>query len=325
MKKALISGISGQDGSYLAELLLEKGYLVYGIARRTALESFKERYGRINHILKDVKLLSGDIQNYARVYEIINEVKPDELYHLAALSFVKTSFEDEFTVLRTNSEGTVNILNCLRKIKPDCKFYFSGSSEMFGKVTEVPQTEQTPFHPRSPYGISKCTGFYYTRFYREAYNMFCCSGILFNHEGPRRGEEFVTRKISKAVARIKLGKQKVLKLGNIDAKRDWGFSKEYVYAMYLMLQHSYPDDYIIATGETHSIKEFLEEAFSYVGLNWKGYVEIDKKFFRPSDVNLLIGDYSKAARILKWKPKTTFKELVRLMVKNDLQKQKNNS
>lgn len=322
MKKAIISGISGQDGSYLAELLLEKGYEVYGIERRVAVENANHRNSRINHILNNIKLFSGDIQNYARMYEIISQVRPDEFYHLAAQSFVGTSFEDEFGTMDSNATGTLTILNCLRNIKSDCKFYFAATSELFGKVQEVPQKETTPFYPRSPYGISKAVGFYYTRLYREAYNMFCCNGILFNHESPRRGFEFVTRKISRAVAEIKLGKRAELLLGNLDAKRDWGYAKDYVYGMYLMLQQDKPDDYVLASGETHSIKEFLEIAFNYVGLNWQNYVKQDEKFMRPAEVDLLLGDASKAKKILGWQPSISFEKLVKLMVDNDLQELK---
>ena len=317
-KRAIITGICGQDGSFLAELLLSKGYEVYGIERRVAVESADARHSRIKHIIKDIKLYSGDIRDYARMFEIISEVKPDELYHLAAQSFVGTSFEDEQTILQGNIGGTVNILNILRKVKPDCKMYHASSSEQFGEVLETPQTENTPFNPRSPYGIGKCTCFQWMKLYREAYNMFCCNGILFNHEGTRRGFEFVTRKITKAVAEIKLGKRNELRLGNIEAKRDWGDAEDYVKAMYLILQQEKPDDFVIATGETHTIKEFLEEAFGYVSLNWKDYVVIDKEFYRPADVNLLIGDASKAKRVLGWEPQVKFKELVVKMVEHDL-------
>jgi len=318
MKKALITGITGQDGSYLAELLLNKDYEVYGVERRVAIEDQSQRNGRINHIINDINIMPGDIRDYSRIFQIINEVKPDELYHLAAQSFVAESFDDEDPVIRINIEGTKNVLNALLKISPDCKFYFAGSSEMFGKVEEEPQNEKTPFHPRSPYGISKVAGFDWTRLYREAYGLFACSGILFNHESPRRGKEFVTRKITSTLNEIVNKKTNELVLGNIDAKRDWGFSGDYVEAMWLMLQQSQPDDYVIATGETHTIKEFLDIAFSYAGLNWKDYVKIDQKYCRPADVNTLIGDYSKAKRVLGWEPKIRFKELVEMMVEADL-------
>ena len=319
MKKALVSGVCGQDGSYLSELLLEKGYEVYGVERRVAIENVNSRYSRIKHIKNDLKLYSGDIRDYARMFEIINEVKPDELYHLAAQSFVGVSFKDEQTILQGNIGGTVNILNILRKVKPNCKFYHAASSEMFGQVLETPQTEKTPFNPRSPYGIGKCTCFQWTRLYREAYNMFCCNGILFNHESERRGFEFVTRKITRAVAAIKLGKQNELRLGNLEARRDWGHAKDYVYAMFLMLQQSKPDDYVVATGTTRSIKDFLSAAFEYLDLNWKDYVKIDPEFFRPADVNVLVGDASKARKVLKWAPKVSFNELVERMVNHDLE------
>ena len=318
MKKALITGITGQDGSYLTELLLNKDYEVYGIERRVAIEDQSGRNGRINHIINDINLMPGDIRDYSRIFQVINEVKPDELYHLAAQSFVAESFDDEDSVIKINIEGTKNVLNALLKINPDCRFYFAGSSEMFGKVEEEPQNEKTPFHPRSPYGISKVAGFDWTRLYREAYGLFACSGILFNHESPRRGKEFVTRKITSTLNEIVNKKTNELVLGNIDAKRDWGFSGDYVEAMWLMLQQSQPDDYVIATGETHTIKEFLDIAFSYAGLNWKDYVKIDQKYCRPADVNTLIGDYSKAKRVLGWEPKIRFKELVEMMVEADL-------
>ena len=318
MKKALITGICGQDGSYLAELLLEKGYKVYGIERRVAIENVDARYSRIKHLKNDLKLYSGDIRDYARMFEIIFEIEPDELYHLAAQSFVGVSFKDEQTILQGNIGGTINILNVLRKVKPSCKFYHAASSEMFGQVLETPQTEKTPFNPRSPYGIGKCTCFQWTRLYREAYNMFCCNGILFNHESERRGFEFVTRKITRAAAAIKLGKQNELRLGNLNARRDWGHARDYTYAMYLMLQQDKPDDYVIATGKTRSIEEFLNAAFSYVGLNWRDYVLVDSKFFRPADVSLLVGEASKAKKVLKWTPRISFKELVEGMVDHDL-------
>jgi GDPmannose 4,6-dehydratase len=319
MKKAIISGISGQDASYLAELLLEKDYEVFGISRRVAVENDMYRYSRINHIKDKIKIYSGDIRDYSIMYQIINEVRPDEFYHLAAQSFVKVSFQDEYTILDGNIKGTVNILNILRDIKSDCKFYHASSSEQFGRVLEVPQTEKTPFNPRSPYGIGKCSTHYWTKLYREAYDMFCCNGILFNHESERRGLEFVTRKISRAVANIKLGNQKVLELGNLDAKRDWGHSKDFCEAMWLMLQQDKPDDYVIATGETHSIREFLEIAFTHVGLLYEDYVKINPEFYRPAEVDLLVGDAAKANWRLDWKPKIRFEDLVKLMVDNDLQ------
>jgi len=323
MKKVLITGICGQDGSYLAELLLSKGYEVSGIERRVAIENIDSRYSRIKHIKDKIKLYSGDIRDYARMFEIINEVNPDELYHLAAQSFVGVSFKDEQTILQGNIGGTINILNALRKIKKWCKFYHASSSEQFGGVIETPQSELTKFNPRSPYGIGKCASFQWTKLYRDAYKMFCCNGILFNHESPRRGFEFVTRKITRAVANIHLGKQQRLELGNLDAKRDWGFAGDYVAAMWMMLQQESPLDYVIATNKTHSIREFLEAAFSYVKLDWEDYVVTNAKFYRPLDVNLLQGDYSRAKLILNWQPKVNFKQLVKMMVDNDIKQIKN--
>jgi len=321
MKKAFISGITGQDASYLSELLLEKGYQVYGIDRRVAIEDARQRYSRIYHILNKIRLYSGDIRDYARIFEIINEVKPDECYHLAAMSFVATSFEDEFTVLRTNIEGTVNILNILRKIVPNCKFIFAASSEMFGRVLEIPQNENTSFQPRSPYAISKVAGFYFTKLYREAYKMFTCSAISMNHESERRGGEFVTRKIARGVAEIKYGLRKKIKLGNIESKRDWGHASDYVKGMYLMLQQPEPDDYVLATGETHTVEEFARFAFEVAGIkNWRDHIEIDQNLLRPAEVNLLLGDAGKARRILGWEPKISFQELVERMVGSELKK-----
>jgi len=322
MKKALITGIDGQDGSYLSELLLEKGYKVYGIVRRVALEDPEHHLWRIKHILDKIVLFSGSLESYASIFKIVEKVKPDECYHLAAQSFVSYSFEDEFSTINTNINGTHFVLSAIKEKAPKCRFYFAASSEMFGLVREVPQNENTPFHPRSPYGISKVAGFDLTRNYREAYGLFACNGILFNHESPRRGFEFVTRKITNAVAEIKYGLTKKLCLGNLGAKRDWGFAGDYIKAMWLMLQQDKPDDYVIATGEAHSVKEFVEMAFSYAGLNWKKYVVIDKTFYRPAEVHLLIGDYSKAKRKLGWQPKVKFKDLVKIMVEADLERLK---
>lgn len=324
MRKALITGITGQDGSYLAELLLEKGYAVHGIVRRAALEDPEHRLWRIRHILNKVKLHAASLESYASIFNAIEKVKPDECYHLAAQSFVSYSFEDEFSTINTNINGTMHILSAIKLRAPKCKFYFAGSSEMFGHAKEVPQNENTPFHPRSPYGISKVAGFDLTRNYREAYGLFACSGILFNHESPRRGFEFVTRKITNAVAEIKSGILKELRLGNLQAKRDWGFSGDYVKAMWLMLQQNKPDDYVIATGETHTVKEFVELAFNHAGLNWKNYVKVDKNFYRPAEVNILIGDYSKARKKLGWQPTVKFQELVKMMVDSDLKRLKEN-
>lgn len=322
MKKALITGIDGQDGSYLAELLLTKGYKVHGIVRRVALEDPEHHLWRIRHILQKIAIHPGSLESFASLFKITSKIKPDECYHLAAQSFVSYSFDDEFSTINTNINGTHYILAAIKDAAPKCKFYFAASSEMFGQVKEIPQNEDTPFHPRSPYGISKVAGFDLTRNYREAYNLFACSGILFNHESPRRGFEFVTRKITNAIAEIKLGVAREIKLGNLEAKRDWGFSGDYVKAMWFMLQQDKPDDYVIATGETHTVKEFVELAFGYAGLNWKKYVRFDKNLFRPAEVNILIGDYSKAKRILGWKPKVKFNELVKMMVDFDLKRLK---
>jgi len=320
--KALITGITGQDGSYLAEFLLKKGYEVHGIVRRVALEDPEHRLWRIKHFTDKLKLHSAALESYASIFNVVEKVKPDECYHLAAQSFVSYSFEDEFSTINTNVNGTMHILSAIKQRAPKCKFYFAGSSEMFGKVRETPQNEETPFHPRSPYGISKVAGFDLTRNYREAYNMFALSGILFNHESPRRGFEFVTRKISNAAAEIKLGISKELRLGNLDAKRDWGYAGDYVEAMWLMLQQDGPQDYVVATGETHTVKEFTELAFKQIGLNWKDYVAIDKNFYRPAEVNILMGDFAKVKKKLGWKPKVKFEELVKMMVESDLKRLK---
>lgn len=320
MKKALITGITGQDGSYLAEFLLEKGYQVHGIVRRVALEDPEHRLWRIKHILPKLRLHSASLDSYPSIFNVVEKIKPDECYHLAAQSFVSYSFEDEFSTISTNINGTHYVLSAIKEKAPKCRFYFAASSEMFGHVREVPQTENTPFYPRSPYGISKVAGFDLTRNYREAYGLFAVSGILFNHESPRRGYEFVTRKITSAVAQIKLRLIKELRVGNLEAKRDWGFAGDYVRAQWLMLQQDKPNDYVVATGETHSVKEFLKAAFDYVGLDWKKYTKIDSQFYRPAEVHLLIGDYGKARKKLGWRPQVKFKELVRMMVDVDLER-----
>ena len=322
MKKALITGITGQDGSYLAEFLLERGYQVHGIVRRVALEDPEHRLWRIKHILNKLRLHSASLDSYPSIFNVVEKVRPDECYHLAAQSFVSYSFEDEFSTINTNINGTHYVLSAVKEKAPKCKFYFAASSEMFGHVRETPQTENTPFHPRSPYGISKVAGFDLTRNYREAYGLFACNGILFNHESPRRGFEFVTRKITSAVAQIKLGLAKELRIGNLAAKRDWGFAGDYVKVMWLMLQQDKPDDYVVATGETHSVREFVEAAFDYAGLDWKKYTKIDKQFYRPAEVHLLIGDYNKAKKKLGWRPQVKFKELVKMMVDADLERLK---
>ncbi len=318
-KKALITGITGQDGSYLAEHLLNLGYEVHGLVRRVALEDPQRRLRRIANITDRVVLHSATLETYPSIFSVISRNHFDECYHLAAQSFVAESFNDGFSTMNTNINGTHYVLAALYEQRRDCKFYFAGSSEMFGQVREIPQKESTPFHPRSPYGISKMAGFELTRNYREAYGMYCCSGILFNHESPRRGYEFVSRKVTSTVARIKLGLANELALGNLDAKRDWGHAEDYVKAMHLMLQQPEPDDYVIATGETHTVRELCELAFSEVGLDYKKYVTVDKRFYRPAEVHLLLGDSSKARQHLHWQPKHSFRQLVSDMVKADLE------
>jgi len=319
-KRALITGITGQDGSYLAELLLEKGYEVHGIVRRVAFEDPVHRLWRINQIVNKIHLHSASLESYASIFNVVEKVRPDEFYHLAAQSFVSYSFEDEFSTILSNINGTHYVLSALKQKAPDCRFYFAASSEMFGKVNETPQNENTPFNPRSPYGISKVAGFHLTKNYRETYGLHASSGILFNHESPRRGAEFVTRKITSQAARIKLGIEERIKLGNLEAKRDWGFAAEYVKAMWIMLQQEKPDDYVIGTGECHSVKEFLEAAFHYVELDPDKYLEIDETLYRPSEIMLLQADASKAKKALGWVPEVSFKELVKLMVDSDLKR-----
>ncbi|MFH1325751.1 MAG: GDP-mannose 4,6-dehydratase [archaeon] len=335
-KKAFITGITGQDGSYLAEFLLKKGYEVHGLVRRVALEDPHHRLKRIYHIKNKLILHPGNIESYSRLIDLFDKIQPDECYHLAAQSFVHESFEDSFSTFITNIQGTLNILTALKNRSPKCRFYFAASSEMFGKVEEIPQTEKTPFHARSPYGITKVTGFDLTRNFRESYNIFACSGILFNHESPRRGHEFVTRKITSSISKIKENQDFCLGLGNLNAKRDWGFAEDYVEAMWLMLQQEKPEDYVISTGETHTVREFVEEAFKVAGLlpiTWHGegineigkhngkiVIKIDENFSRPAEVDLLVGDFSKAKTNLNWKPRTKFEDLVRIMIKEDLKK-----
>jgi GDPmannose 4,6-dehydratase len=318
-KRALITGITGQDGSYLADYLLSLGYEVHGLVRRVALETPETRFGRIAHLLDRVTLHPSSLESYASIFHVFSKHDFDECYHLAAQSFVAESFADGFTTMNMNINGTHYVLAALRELRPKCRFYFAGSSEMFGNVNEVPQKESTTFQPRSPYGISKVAGFHLTRNYREAYGLFCVSGILFNHESPRRGLEFVTRKTTSTVARIKLGLASELRLGNLEAKRDWGHAKDYVRAMHSMLQQSGPDDYVIATGETHSVRELCEIAFAAVGLDYREFVKVDERYYRPSEVDLLIGDASKAQRVLGWEPTYTFKELIQEMVASDLE------
>ncbi len=311
--KAFITGITGQDGSYLAELLLEKGYEVHGMIRRSSTINT----GRIDHIFDRLHIHHGDLLDGSRVTNLIAKIQPDEIYNLAAQSHVRVSFDMPVYSAQSGAMGTLTILEALRESAVPAKFYQASSSEMFGKVLETPQSETTPFYPRSPYGVAKVFSYWATVNYREAYNLFACNGILFNHESPRRGETFVTRKITRAIARILAGQQKDLVLGNIEAKRDWGHAKDYVEAMWMMLQHSAPDDYVVATGETHSVREFLDLAFSHVGLNWQDYVRTDPKYFRPTEVDLLLGDPSKAKAKLGWTPSTSFPDLVRQMVDAD--------
>ncbi len=314
-KRALITGITGQDGSYLAEFLLQQGYEVIGMVRRTSTVNFE----RIRHFQHKITLVTGDLADEVSLISLLREHRPSEVYNLAAQSFVQTSWFQPVFTGETTALGVTRMLDAVRLVDPEIRFYQASSSEMFGKVVEVPQKETTPFYPRSPYGVAKVYGHWITVNYRESYDMFACSGILFNHESPRRGLEFVTRKISNGVARIKLGLDEELRLGNLDAQRDWGFAGDYVEAMWLMLQQDRPDDYVVATGETHSVREFCELAFGHVGLDYRDYVVIDERFMRPAEVDLLIGDSSKARAQLGWKPKTTFPELVRMMVDADLQ------
>ncbi|OGB88338.1 GDP-mannose 4,6-dehydratase [candidate division WOR-1 bacterium RIFCSPHIGHO2_02_FULL_45_12] len=316
--RALITGITGQDGSYLAEFLLSKGYEVFGMVRRSSTESFE----RINHIIDKITLKQADLLDQLSIIEMLKEVKPNELYNLAAQSFVPTSWNQPVLTGEFTALGVTRILEAIRLIDPKIKFYQASSSEMFGKVRATPQSESTPFYPRSPYGVAKAYGHFITINYRESYDLFACSGILFNHESPRRGKEFVTRKISEAVARIKLGRLDKLYLGNLDAKRDWGFAGDYVEAMWLMLQQPKSDDYVIGTGETHSVREFVEIAFSHVGLDYKKHVEIKQNFFRPAEVDLLVAEITKAKKILGWKPKVNFVDLIKMMVDSDLELQK---
>ena len=318
-KVALITGITGQDGSYLAELLLSKGYKVHGIVRRVALEDEMHRLWRIRKILNDISLHSASLESYASLFKILQKIKPDEVYHLAAQSYVGYSFEDEFSTFNTNINGTHYILSAVKEFANKVKFYFASSSEMFGKVKFSPQDENTAFHPRSAYGISKVTGYHLTRNYREAYKLHASNGILFNHESPRRGFEFVTRKISFAAARIKKGLQKKLKLGNTNSKRDWGHAQDYVKAMWLMLQQDNPGDYVIGTGKDHSVEEFAKKAFDHVNLNYKDYVIVDKNLIRPTEVDALLANYSKAKKVLKWEPKISFDNLISEMVESDLE------
>jgi GDPmannose 4,6-dehydratase len=319
MKKAVITGINGQDGSYLAELLLEKGYEVHGTVKRSALENPKQHLWRILPFRDRIHIHVASMESYASLYNILSEVNPHECYHLAAQSFVSYSFEDEFSTINTNLNGVHYLLSALKNRAPSCRFYFAASSEIFGKVEHAPQNEATPYHPRSPYGLSKMAGFELVRNYRESYGLFALSGILYNHESPRRGSEFVTKKISTAAAMIKLNQEKEIRLGNIQARRDWGHAKDYVRAMWLMLQQEEPDDYVIATGETHSVEDFLNLAFDYLGLDFRKYLIVDNELWRPSELVGLRGDSIKALKKLKWSPIISFEEIVREMVDADLE------
>jgi GDPmannose 4,6-dehydratase len=313
-KHALITGITGQDGSYLAEWLLHQGYQVSGIVRRSSTENFQ----RIEHLRDQVQLFQADLLDQTSLARVIEQTQPDEVYNLAAMSFVPTSWKQPVLTAEFTATGVTRLLEAVRQICPKARFYQASSSEMFGKVREVPQTEVTPFHPRSPYGVAKVYGHFITMNYRESYNMFACSGILFNHESPRRGLEFVTRKISHGVARIKVGHATELRLGNLEARRDWGFAGDYIRAMWLMLQQETPDDFVVGTGETHSVEEFVRIAFSHVGLDWKKYVVIDPEFYRPAEVDLLLSSPAKAQRVLGWEPEVSFAQLVRMMVDSDV-------
>ncbi|MHB1361815.1 MAG: GDP-mannose 4,6-dehydratase [Thermoleophilia bacterium] len=313
-KTALITGITGQDGSYLAEFLLEKDYKVFGMVRRSSTENFE----RIALIRDRVKLIQADLLDQMSLISIIAESQPDEIYNLAAQSFVPTSWTKPVLTAQFTALGVTRMLEAMRLTKPDARFYQASSSEMFGKVAETPQTENTPFHPRSPYGVAKVYGHFITVNYRESYDLYACSGILFNHESPRRGREFVTRKVTDGVARIKLGLADEIRLGNLDAKRDWGYAEDYVRMMWMMLQQDQPDDYVICSGKTHSVEELVQIAFDHVGLNWKDYVKIDQRFVRPAEVDLLIGDAAKAKEKLGWVPQVSFKQMIEMMIDNDL-------
>ncbi|HEV2946138.1 MAG TPA: GDP-mannose 4,6-dehydratase [Gemmataceae bacterium] len=319
MKIALITGITGQDGSHLADLLLDKDYEIHGMVRRSSTENFE----RIAHIQNRVHLHQADLLDQLSLIEVIKKVEPAEIYHLAAMSFVPTSWQQPVLTSEFTAIGVTRVLEAIRLLNPQgIRFYQASSSEMFGKVQETPQRETTRFYPRSPYGVAKVYGYWMTVNYRESYGMYCCNGILFNHEGPRRGREFVTRKVTNSAARIKLGLQKELKVGNLEARRDWGYAGDYVRAMWLMLQQETPDDYVVATGESHSVRELVETAFAHVGLDWRKYVVQDPALIRPAEVDHLVGDPSKARRVLGWKPEVTFSDLIRTMVEADLEKEK---
>ena len=318
-RRALITGITGQDGSYLAELLLDKGYEVHGLVRRVAIEDAEHRLSRLTHLLDRIRLHAGSLESYAAIHGIVEAIVPDECYHLAAQSFVSYSFDDEFSTTQTNINGTHYLLSALKILAPRCRFYFAGSSEMFGSVRETPQNEETRFQPRSVYGISKVAGYHLTRNYREAYGMHASNGILFNHESPRRGFEFVSRKITSGVARILAGKSRELRLGNLEAKRDWGHAREYVQAMWLMLQKPEPGDYVIATGEAHSVRELVRLAFECAGLDYAKYLIVDPALYRPAEVMTLVGNSAKAQQELGWTHRISFRELIGEMVERDCQ------
>ena len=318
-KTALITGITGQDGSYLAELLLSKGYSVHGMVRRVAAEDKLHRFWRLKSFMNKITIHAGSLESYASIINIITKIKPNEIYHLGAQSYIDYAFKDEFSTINTNINGTHFLLSAIKEFSPKTKFYFAGSSEMFGKVREIPQNEKTPFHPRSVYGISKVAGFDLTRNYREAYNLFCCSGILFNHESPRRGLNFVTRKITHSLARILAGKEKKIYLGDISTKRDWGHAKDYVRGIWMILQNNKPDDFVLSTGKNYSIEDYIKKVFKILDLNWKNFVKTNtKNFLRPSEVRNLKGDSTKARKILKWKPKYSLNNLCKEMLINDL-------
>jgi GDPmannose 4,6-dehydratase len=318
-KRALITGITGQDGSYLAEYLLGLGYEVHGLVRRVAFETPETRFSRISHLLDRITLHAANLESYASIFHVFSKHDFQECYHLAAQNFVAESFADGFSTMTTNINGTYFVLAALRELRPDCRFYFAGSSEMFGNVGEVPQNEGTTFQPRSPYGISKVAGFHLTRKYREAYGLYCVNGIMFNHESPRRGFEFVTRKTTSTVARIKAGLASELRIGNLEAKRDWGHAKDYVRAMHAMLQLPEADDFVIATGKSHSVRELCELAFAEVDLDYREFVKVDERYYRPAEIDLLVGDAAKARRVLGWEPTYTFRDLIKEMVACDIE------
>jgi GDPmannose 4,6-dehydratase len=316
--KAIITGISGQDGSYLAELLVSKGYEVHGLVLRSELEESAQRLGRLSAVVDQITLHPASIETYPSIYRIVERVKPDECYHLAAQSFSQSSFDEEFLTFNSNINGTHYMLSALKEAAPNCRFFFAASSEVFGRADTSPQQEQTPFHPRSVYGISKATGYYLTNYYRDNYHMYASSAILYNHESPRRGVQFVTRKITHGAVRIKNGQASELRMGNLDAVRDWGFAGDYVEAMWRMLQQPQAEDFVIATGETHSVREFCEVAFNRVGLDYRDYVVVDERFYRPNEAVTLMGDAARARQVLGWQPKVSFRQLVEMMVDEDL-------